>query len=140
MALRAMLSQRSLTPQAPGCASSQPQRAISAPRNAAQRAQQLHAHSQPCHRCCWRPLPRQSVRKCQAQADDSLDSEAEVQIVREVGEDAGVFSFASQSRNSWVYFFGVLGTVLAILYEVREPHRTTLISCSPSGFFYRVLQ
>ena len=91
----------------------------------------MHAPAQSCHSCRWRPNSPPAAQQCRAQADDSLDSEGEVRLAREVGEDAGVFNLESESGTSWVVFFGVLGTVLAILYEVRE---TLCLALSSLGF------
>ena len=116
-----LLSQRTyLAPLAPGCASSRPERRLSTPRDAAARAKQHVAPAQTRRSCRLRWTPRQTPPPCRAQADDSV--KPEVQLAREAGEDAGVFSLESQSATSWAIFTAVLGTVLAILYAV--PHHS----------------
>ncbi|XP_024389087.1 15-cis-zeta-carotene isomerase, chloroplastic [Physcomitrium patens] len=46
------------------------------------------------------------------------DFEGDIEQPVLVGEDAAVFNVKSQKATSWIYFFLVLGTVLAILYYI----------------------
>ena len=115
-----MLGRRSWPAQAAAqsCGSSRRQWPLPAPRNAALHAKQHVAPAPAARSRGVRSQPRQPSQP-RAQAKDSPDSDT--QLVRDAGEDAGAFDLESQSVRSWAYFFGVLGTVLAILYAAR-PH------------------